>query len=163
MSKIIDKAIILRDIKESDLQIFFNHQKDPEANFMAAFTSKDPESWNVFLKHWNKIMADETVTIKTIVIKKKVVGHVATFVLFGEREVTYWIDKEYWGRGIATLALIKFLVIIKIRPLFARAAKDNIGSMRVLEKCGFIKHGDDKYFANARGKEIEESIFKLNS
>jgi RimJ/RimL family protein N-acetyltransferase len=78
-----------------------------------------------------------------------------------QREVGYWIDKNYWGKGIATEALKLFLDEIKERPLYAHVAYDNIGSMKVLQKCGFIKIGDGKYFAKARNMEIDEIIFKV--
>jgi RimJ/RimL family protein N-acetyltransferase len=80
---------------------------------------------------------------------------------FGEREVSYWIGKEYWGRGIATKALTLFLEELKVRPLYARAAKDNVASLRVLAKCGFKVVGEDRGYANARGAEIEEYVLKL--
>lgn len=34
--------LVLRDMDDRDLPIFFQHQSDPAANFMAAFTSKNP-------------------------------------------------------------------------------------------------------------------------
>jgi RimJ/RimL family protein N-acetyltransferase len=79
----------------------------------------------------------------------------------GDAEITYWIDRPYWGRGVATVALQQFLLLETTRPLFARAAFDNTGSQRVLEKCGFIKIGEDKGFALARQGETVEYIFKL--
>lgn len=87
----------------------------------------------------------------------------SSFERFGKPEVTYWIEKEYWGRGIATKALSEFLSYLKTRPLYACAAKDNIASIRVLEKCGFTILGEDKGFSNARGEEVEEFILKLKA
>jgi RimJ/RimL family protein N-acetyltransferase len=81
--------------------------------------------------------------------------------MFGELEVGYWIDKPQWGKGIATQALRAFLPYVAERPLYARVVKDNIGSIRVLQKCGFTISGEDKGFANARAAEVEEFIFKL--
>ena len=78
-----------------------------------------------------------------------------------EPEITYWIGKDFWGKGIATDALKQFLEIEKTRPIYGRVAFDNLGSKRVLEKCGFEQIGTDKGFANARGKEIVEFIYKL--
>ena len=80
---------------------------------------------------------------------------------FGELEVTYWLGKAYWGRGIATQALAAFLRVQQRRPLIARVAKDNIASIRVLQKCGFVLTAETKGFANARGAEIEEVILTL--
>jgi len=77
-----------------------------------------------------------------------------------EREVGYWIGREFWGKGIATRALSQFLEIEKTRPLCAYVAKHNVGSRRVLEKCGFILTGEDKY-TNHAGDEVEEIILNL--
>ncbi|GGB42977.1 GNAT family N-acetyltransferase [Fictibacillus barbaricus] len=157
----INTSVKLRDVTEEDIPIFFEQQLDSTANYIAAFTAKDPSDKDTFMDHWTKIIADETITIKTIIFNGQVSGHISNFEQFGEPEVSYWIGKEYWGQGIATKALSEFLNYIKIRPLFARAAKDNIASIRVLEKCGFRIISEDKGFSNARGKDVEEFILKL--
>jgi RimJ/RimL family protein N-acetyltransferase len=153
--------VMVRDVIETDLPIFFEQQLDADANHMAAFTRKNPSDRGAFDAHWSKIRADAKIIIKTILINDDVAGHVLSFEQDGEREVSYWLGKEFWGRGIATEALKLFLAELDFRPLFARAAKDNIGSIRVLEKCGFVKQGEGKWFSNARGEEIDECVFKL--
>jgi RimJ/RimL family protein N-acetyltransferase len=153
--------IQLRDVIETDLSIFFDQQLDPEANYMAAFTRKDPADKESFMAHWTRILNDESILIKTILFEGKIAGSVLSYVQSGEREVSYWLGKEYWGRGIATHALTELLDLIEERPLYARAAKDNIASLRVLEKCGFRIIGEDKGFANARGEDIEEYVLEL--
>jgi RimJ/RimL family protein N-acetyltransferase len=155
--------VVLRDVTDGDLPIFFDQQLDPAANHMAAFTSEDPTDRDAFAKHWTKIQGDDAITIKTILFGGVVAGHVASFERAGDREVTYWIGKSYWGKGVATRALSEFLGHDTTRPLFARAVKDNVASLRVLEKCGFAIAGDDKGFANARGEEVEELILKLQA
>lgn len=80
----------------------------------------------------------------------------------GHREVSDWLGRDYWGRGIATAALRTFLEDELTRPLHARAAKDNIGSLHVLQKCGFMIVGEDHGFANARSEEIEEYLLELS-
>ena len=77
--------------------------------------------------------------------------------------MSYWIGREFWGKGIATKALAVFLSAVKARPLYARAAKDNIASLRVLEKCGFAITGYERGFANARGEEVEEVVLELRA
>lgn len=151
--------IQLREIEEADLDIFFAHQQDEGAVYMAAFTAKDPSDRAAFDAHWQRNMANKENTNRTILVNGEVAGHVASFVMFGDLEVTYWIDRAYWGQGVATRALADFLEHVqKKRPIHGRAAKDNLGSIRVLEKCGFKKIGEDKGFANARGEEIFEII-----
>ena len=153
--------ILLRDVAKDDLPVFFEYQQDPLANHMAAFTSKDPADLEAFMAHWARILSDDTVTTKTILLGDQVVGSIGTYVQSGETEVTYWIGREHWGKGIATDALSQLLEQVRVRPLHGRAAKDNLGSIRVLGKCGFAITGYDRGFANARGEEIEEVIMEL--
>ncbi|MGZ9224376.1 MAG: GNAT family N-acetyltransferase [Anaerolineales bacterium] len=150
--------VLIRDVTESDLPIFFEQQLDPDATEMAAFPAREREA---FMAHWARIMADDSVMLKTILFEGQVAGNILSFVQSGEREVGYWIGKEYWSKGIATRALAAFLDHVKTRPLSAHVAKHNIGSRRVLEKCGFIIVGEDKGFPDARGEEVEEFILKL--
>jgi len=154
-------AIILRDLAESDLPILFEQQNDPEANRMAAFMPRDPSDRDAFMTHWKRILANPTGMNKAILWNGKVAGSIGSFLWDGKPQVTYWLGKAFWGRGIATLALTEFLRICNTRPLYASAAKDNAGSIRVLEKCGFAIRGSGMAFAKARGTEIEEVFFEL--
>lgn len=155
-------SLVLRDVVPDDLPIFFQQQLDPDANSMAAFTAKDPADQAAFAAHWQRILADPTVHIKTIVVDDQIVGSVSSYEEDGVAEVTYWLGKAYWGRGIATQALAQFLADVQTaRPIRARAAKDHRASLRVLEKCGFTIVGEDKGFANARNAETEEYILSL--
>ncbi|MEM8531940.1 MAG: GNAT family N-acetyltransferase [Chloroflexota bacterium] len=155
--------VLLRDVIEDDLPTFFEQHQDPEANYMAAFTTENPSDQSAFRAHWTKILSDDTIITKTILVEGTVVGHVVKFEQFGQPEVSYWLGREYWGKGIATTALIAFLAFVQVRPLYARAAKDNIGSLRVLEKCGFMIVGEDKGFANARSQAVEECVLRLDT
>ena len=154
----IKKDIQLREVRDSDLPIFFEQQQGPSAIYMAAFTAKDPADRQAFEAHWDKIMSDEGITIRTILFEGQVAGHILIHAGFGELEVSYWLGKEVWDRGIATQALAAFLDIIQKRLLYARAAKDNLASIRVLEKCGFRHSRTELSFANARGEEIKEVV-----
>jgi len=154
--------LLLRDVVEDDLPLFFDFQLDPDANHMAAFTARDPTDRKAFIAHWNRILADPTTINRTIVCDGQVVGSVSSYIESGKPEVTYWIGRTHWGKGIATQALGAFLVQVDTRrPICARVAKDNMGSRRVLEKCGFQVIGGAKGFANARGEEIEELHLQL--
>ncbi len=152
----------LRKIIESDLDTFFEQQLDHAANQMAAFTAKDPTDYDGFQLKWEKILADVAIVVRTIIYKGQIAGNILSHGWFGDPEVSYWIGKKFWGLGIATEALAIFLKVEGKRPLFARAAKDNIASIRVLEKCGFVKFGEDSGFANARGQEIDEILLRLD-
>jgi RimJ/RimL family protein N-acetyltransferase len=151
----------LRDFTPDDLPIFFEQQLDPQANHMAAFTSKDPTDRDAFMAHWQKVCADEKIIIKTILSDGRVAGYVLVHGWFGEPEVSYWLGRDFWGRGIASGALRLFLVQVTTRPLYGRVVKDNLASLRVLQKCGFALSGEDRGFANARNAEVEELILEL--
>lgn len=151
----------LRPSKKSDLEILFQFQLDEEANYLAAFTPKDPANKKAYIEKYTKHLDEPTINQQTILVDGIIAGSVAKFMIDGDTEITYWIDKKFWGKGIATTALKNFLATEETRPVFGRVAFDNIGSQRVLEKCGFTRIGEDKGYANARQAEIEEFIYKL--
>lgn len=145
----------------ADLDQFFQFQLDEEASHLAAFTPKNPTDKAAYLEKYTELLSHTTVNMQTIYVDETIVGSISKFEIEGEAEITYWIDRKFWGRGIATRALKQLLTIEAIRPIFGRVAFDNWGSQKVLEKCGFIKIGKDQGFANARKMEIEEFIYKL--
>lgn len=153
----------LRPTVDEDLPLFFQHQLDPESNRMAAFTAADPSDWEAFQAGWGRILADETLVKRTILYHGQVAGHVLCFDAHwsARREVGYRIDPALWGRGIATAALRMLLEEVRERPLQARAAADNAASIRVLQKCGFVRVGTERGYANARGEVIEEAVLEL--
>ena len=153
--------IKLRPTEIEDLDTLFLFQTDTEGGYLAAFMSKDPTDKTTYIDKWTKLLSNPTVNSQTIIIDKTIVGSIAKFVMEGDTEITYWIDRKFWGQGIATKALSELLTIETIRPIFGRVAFDNFASQKVLEKNGFVKVGTDKAFANARQKDIEEYIYKL--
>jgi len=153
--------ITLTKTEINDLNSFFQFQLDKEANYLAAFTSKDPNDKTAYIEKYTRHLADPAINMWTIKANNGIVGSIAKFFIDKDAEITYWIDRKFWGHGIATAALKKVLKIEQIRPIYGRVAFDNYGSQKVLEKCGFIKTGKDKGFANARQAEIEEYIYTL--
>ena len=153
--------VVLRDVTEADLPTLFEQQNDPVANRMAAVAARDRVA---FLSHWATILADPTVKTQTVLLGGVVAGNVVSWDGDGERLVGYWIGREHWGRGVATLALAAFLSYDAARPLHARVAKRNLGSQRVLEKCGFTVIGEGVVPPDTTGGEpIEEYLFSLEA
>ncbi|MFJ4695624.1 GNAT family N-acetyltransferase [Streptomyces sp. NPDC088766] len=152
--------IALRPVHDSDLPVFYRQTNDPESLRMAAFTPEDPADRDAFDARWRRIRASGDV-VRAILADGDVVGSVAVYGEPGEREVTYWVDRSHWGRGIATAALRALLAEVPERPLYARAADDNAGSRRVLEKCGFRVTARATGYAHARGAEIDEVVLVL--
>ncbi|MBL8880819.1 MAG: GNAT family N-acetyltransferase [Phycisphaerales bacterium] len=158
--------ISIRPLEVDDLETLFAFQADPQSSHMAAFTAKNVTDRDAYMTKWHRLLADATVVSRTILLQESandpmIVGSVATFLFGDERNVTYGVGRRYWGRGFATRGLQLLLAEVHDRPLFARAASDNFGSIRVLQKCGFCEIGRDRFFAEARGRETEETIFKL--
>ncbi|MGP9021514.1 GNAT family N-acetyltransferase [Streptomyces sp. BR1] len=153
-------TVVLREVQDSDLPVFFGQMSDLESVRVAAFGPEDPTDRARFDAHWARIRASDTV-IRTVLADGEVAGHASVYGPPDDREVTYWVDRALWGRGIATAALSALVALVPHRPLHARAAADNAGSIRVLEKCGFVITGHDRGFANARGAEIDEVVLTL--
>ena len=153
----MENKIHIREVTESDLPILYEQQLDPEATAMAAFPSRDHDA---FMAHSAKIMANQMNIFKAILCNGQLVGSLVSWEMEGEWEVGYWLGKEYWGKGIATQAVTEYVNSVQTRPLMAHVARHNVGSRRVLEKCGFTVIGEDKY-TNPAGVEVEEFVLKL--
>ncbi|MGR0220455.1 GNAT family N-acetyltransferase [Agromyces sp. ZXT2-6] len=155
-------VVTLRATRAGDLDELFRIQLDPEANRMAAFTAGDPSDRAAFDAHWERLFGRDDVDARTVRCDGRIVGSVARWIDAETRtpEITYWIDREQWGRGIATRAVRLFLDS-QPRPVRARAAADNAASVSVLGKLGFVEVGRHRDVAKARGEEIEEIEFEL--
>ncbi|MCU8091022.1 GNAT family N-acetyltransferase [Shewanella sp. SM20] len=129
-------SVSLRPVIESDLEAIFVHQSDPIANQLAQFPPRDREA---FFKHWHQnILGQVNVLPRAIVVDGKFVGNIGHWQSDGQALIGYWIDREYWGKGIATQTLAQFLPLVSLRPLFAHVAKHNLASQRVLLRHGFV-------------------------
>jgi ribosomal-protein-alanine N-acetyltransferase len=148
--------------EKDDLYAFFQFQLDNEARYLAAFTAKDSTDETAYIEKYSKFLTDPAINMLTIKADGEIVGSVAKFIMEDKAEITYWIDKKFWGQGYATTALTELLKLEKTRPIYGRVAFDNYGSQKVLEKCGFVRIGEDRGFANARQAEVEEYIYKLS-
>ncbi len=160
-------VIRLRDVEADDLALFFEYQRDPVAVAMVAFQSRDRAA---FARHWANLMTDATILKKTIVVasavsadspaQDQVAGNINSWTSEGQRKVGYWLDRVFWGRGIATAALTAFLPLEQTRPLYATAAKHNAASLRVLRKCGFtISRSAEDASNGADGSRVLLTLF----
>ena len=154
---------VLREVRDEDLPLLFEQWIDPISVRMAAFTTPDQADWDAFERRWSRLRGDESVIARAVVVADEVTGTIGSWGDPGEREVTYWIARSHWGKGIATGALSALLAVDRSRPLHARIAYDNVASRRVLEKCGFHFIGTERGFAQARSAEIEEHVLRLES
>jgi RimJ/RimL family protein N-acetyltransferase len=142
--------------------VLFEQWADPAAARMAAFTAPDHMDRDAFERRWSRLRADDAVLARAIVVDGEVAGTIGSWGAPDEREITFWIGRAYWGRGIATGALDVFLSVERTRPLHARVVHDNLASRRVLEKCGFRVIATERSFAEARSAEVEEVVLRLD-
>jgi RimJ/RimL family protein N-acetyltransferase len=147
---------VLRDVVEEDLPVFFEHQNDPEAIRMAVWA---PRERDAFFEHWRGILRGEDLVAKTIVSGDEVAGNITSWPRDGKRYVGYWVGREFWGQGLATKALAELVQELD-RPLYAEVAATNIGSIRVLEKCGFEVVGSETEQDEMFG-ELELFVMRL--
>jgi RimJ/RimL family protein N-acetyltransferase len=144
----------IRPVEPGDLPVFYEFQADPVAAEMAQFPSRDRAAFDA---HWAKVLADETIVTRTVLADGVVVGNVASFYGGPGREVGYWIGREHWGQGVATSALRLLLDEVDERPLVATVAAENVASIRVLEKCGFVVAGGP----DAGPRLAEDGVYEL--
>lgn len=154
--------VSLRPIEDRDLDTIYQQVTDPESVRMAAFTAEDQTDRCAFLSRMARVRADAGASNRVIEVDGAIAGTIASFRIDDQLEVTYWVDRTQWGKGIASAALQILLAETAERPLYARAASDNVGSLRVLEKAGFRRVGVNRDFAPGRSEEIEETILRLD-
>lgn len=155
--------VVLRRGRPADIPALFEFQRDPQASRMAAFTTPDPDDREAFTARWHRLEKDENVRTFAVLCDGEVAGSAASFADGERREVTYWIGRPFWGRGVATAALRELLRRDSTRPLFARVAAENTGSVRVLEKTGFRRVPGETTIspAAARQEPVEEWVLVL--
>lgn len=155
-------SVALRPTQLPDLAWFFRFQLDPAAAYLAAFTPPQPLDEAAYVAKYAAFLQDPTIHMQTMLVGDTIVGSIAKFEVAGEAELTYWLDRAYWGQGLATSALRQFLRLERTRPLLARVAWDNVGSQHVLANNGFVQINTDTGFAPARQAQLEERIYQLS-
>ena len=155
----VTPAVRLRSVEDRDIEVFFDHQADPKAVEMAAFPARDRDQ---FEAHWAKVRGDDTLVVRTIVADGQVAGNIGSWPDHGQQLLGYWVGREFWGRGVATQALALLADEVSIRPLYAHVVMHNVGSIRVLEKCGFRRDRVEEAKATP-DDGIEELIYVLNA
>jgi RimJ/RimL family protein N-acetyltransferase len=147
-------VVRLRPVEDQDIAVFFQHQADPQAVEMAAFPARDAEQ---IAAHWARLRADDTLFVRTVVADGKVAGNIGSWQQDGQQLLGYWVGRDFWGRGVATQALALLVDEVLVRPLYAHVVPHNVGSIRVLQKCGFRRDPDEEATAHASGDGIEHA------
>jgi ribosomal-protein-alanine N-acetyltransferase len=167
---------ILRDYKESDkdqyAQLFF------QAQVMEAVGGSALENMEQFMRLLAKrrIKKDDQTHIEYLILSKEnhtVLGEVGIkfkYIDDGILELSYLLKREYWGKGIITECVKGLLSIIydidENLSVQGQCREDNIGSQKVLDKCGFTfvgieVIGEDTYMRFEHQKEGMEKIYEI--
>jgi RimJ/RimL family protein N-acetyltransferase len=148
----------LRPMVLADLPRLYQIQLDPELNRMAMMI---PRTEDAFFTQFEKALADASNITRAILFGGELVGGISCFPVDGQHQIGYFLDRAYWGQGIASQSLRLLLDEVTIRPLFAAVAVSNAASVRVLQKCGFVVDHHRHAPANGRYLECEEVVLTL--
>ena len=153
--------IELRELHDDDLDAIFEMMRDRDAVKMAGFTASDPDDRTAFDTWISRERSSPDVELFVVTERGGFAGTAAIFTVDGEREVTCWIAHHAWGRGVASEVLRLLTAREPIRPLFARAAAEDVAWIAVLEKDGFTEVSRAWSFAPGLGREVEEVLLAL--
>lgn len=78
-------------------------------------------------------------------------------------EIGYWLSEAYWGRGIATEAVVAVTDYAfrhhDLTRIFAVPFADNPASVRVLEKAGYVLEGTMRRAAIKDGTVLDQLLY----
>ena len=153
------ERLILRELRESDAEAIFKWASDPEVTrFLTWNPHSSIEVTKTILALWLKDYADENCYRYGIELKDTgdligmidVVGY-----HHGNPVVGYVLNRDYWNNGYMTEAFNAFknMLLEKYDTIVIEAAKDNIGSNKVIQKNGFRYVYTET--RSTKGEEIE--------
>lgn len=143
----------LRDQRVSDAKRFFEILNNPNFEYFK-ICPKNIEAERDFLRQNSEKRKNNKEFNYAILFNGKLVGgcgiHINQFRTF-IGEIDYFLDEEYWGKGIATKA-IKLLEDIGFKKLGLKRIEilmhpKNFSSEKVAVKCGYEKEGTMKQAA----------------
>ena len=80
-------------------------------------------------------------------------------------EIGYWLSEDYWGRGIASEALslvtAHLFEHLNMLRVFALPFADNTGSIRVLEKAGYVREATLRASSVKFGQPKDQALFAI--
>jgi RimJ/RimL family protein N-acetyltransferase len=102
-----------------------------------------------------------------IVVDDAAVGGIAlepmTDVHAGTARIGYWLGEPFWGRGIMTTAVgevsARAFSPLGYRRIETPVFASNIASMRVLEKCGYLREGVMRNSVFKDGELIDSMLY----
>ena len=162
---------ILREQTIDDAAAFLEYYSDPEVSkYIVSFIPQTIEEARSEIQYWINVSGYNDGVYFAIAKKSdnKMIGSVGVSGAnrnHNRIEASYDLAKEYWGQGIMTLALRAVLKYafeeLKFNRIEAYAMPGNIGSQKVLEKCGFNFEGNLKQHRYHNGKYVDIGIYSI--
>ena len=165
MSKIKTERLTLRPFTMEDADVVSSIVSDID---VARQTATMPHPLSVAsANEWIAAIVDGDDVVYGIELEGQLIGKIGFKPAdTGAMEVSYWLDKDYWGQGFATEAGKAALPVIfdctSIEYMIAGHAKDNPGSGRVIEKLGFKPVGDMMHYSLARDADVDCLLYHLH-
>ena len=163
------KRLNLRLFRETDLDELFSQSTEFKARgeYFPIRTFSEPVYKKMFAENgfWGNKFYGMLITDKN----DRTIGRIQvwkSFTHFDCYEVGFLIfSPKDWGKGYMTAAvnlMIPYIFeILPIERIQATAAVGNIGSEKVIEKCGFSYEGILRKAAFHRGKYIDVKMFSI--
>jgi RimJ/RimL family protein N-acetyltransferase len=164
------KSCAIRSWRTSDLDSLVAHANNRNIwinvrdRFPHPYTSRDGRA---FLKYTREQRPE---TAFAIAVNGEAVGGIG-FQLQGDvervsAEIGYWVGEPFWGRGIATEALVAVtgyaIATHGLTRVYALPFAWNTGSCRVLEKAGYVLEGRLRRSAVKDGRVTDQLQFAFN-
>jgi ribosomal-protein-alanine N-acetyltransferase len=165
---------LLRELSIKDAKDFFNYMSDP--NVGKYISDEDlPRSLAAAeeeLAYWASLFSYRRSVYWGIALKKsnQLIGTCGFNVwsrTHRRAEISYDLNRTYWGKGIMTKALRIIcdyaFAAMDVNRIQATVAHDNIGSIRVLEKLDFSKEGSLREYGILHGQKKDFYMYSLLS
>ena len=164
--------ISLDKLKQNDSKRIFDLFKDEDVFFTLGspfkFETITLDQEIEFVKNMIDSVKNKNDLFFAIKLNNELIGCISTKGIdkkMRTAEVGYWIGKNYWGKGYATLALKQFLNLAWETNLFdslwAGSYENNFGSIKVLEKNGFKKFKEENIIHSVTDKIIINVYYKI--
>lgn len=168
MKTLVTKRLILRDLKYSDVEDFYNYAKKPNIGPSAGW--KPHESIEESMRIIRMMISENEVWAVTLKESDRVIGtiglHVRNFdnAISNQKEIGYVLDDTYWGQGLmveAVDAVLKYAFMdLELDKVLCGHSVANIQSKRVVEKSNFI-YTHNEFREHFDKSQIEIMMYEL--
>jgi len=161
----------IRQLVADDANEIFKLRSDDRVNrFIGRSKCKSIEEAGAFINKINRSISNNESVYWGLALKEnnKLVGTICLWNMQPENyrsEIGYELHPDYWGKGIMREAMAKVISYafetLKLHTIEADTVPDNLQSVLVLEKNGFIKEGHFRESLYSNGMFIDKVVYTL--